>query len=553
MSKPPSADDLATQAAERAIDLALKERYDEARQVIGEAIEAYGRQPALLTELAWIEKFTGDIEGAYALYREALATEPGDTDAIDGYASLLMEQGHFRQALEYLTGLPAEVRDHPATRFRLNDLYTQFGWHAHAAEASGKRDRSWWRTGGPIPIVRRRARAGEEQARKGWYRRSRNLQVLEFTAARARTDSYIRDRGRLRDRWARVTRWVRYGLLYAVVVPLWAILWPVVRALWPATGDGRTALIVTVATLVGWAGLRLMVALDSRITTNWQSWSAVFLHYWTAWTVIAIVGGGAVAGGLAALDTGRAEPHWSDAAGLALIAAPGLVVVGNLLLYGISLVSGARLSAFDGEYPRELMLDRLADILAETTDTRNRDELFRRSGWNWRLETVARTLEHDLAKSLFTGDPATHEWMTERAAGAAEAIRRLKRCVVLAQWDRLDARVREAAAAIASGDLSALRWVAPPSPEVRRRRRWRAVLDGVRTVVVMAVPLATVFVLTPVLGLSGDAGGWAKAVGVAWAVLYLLMSLDPTLRDKVETMKNMAETVKATDPLKPGR
>ncbi|WP_431910118.1 hypothetical protein [Nonomuraea jabiensis] len=77
-------------------------------------------------------------------------------------------------------------------------------------------------------------------------------------------------------------------------------------------------------------------------------------------------------------------------------------------------------------------------------------------------------------------------------------------------------------------------WKRPPSRPERVRDRRQIALGVVRTAVVTAAPLSGVLLLQPILGLDAPILGWAKVVGAGWAVAYLLLSLDPSIRDKVD-------------------
>jgi hypothetical protein len=138
-------------------------------------------------------------------------------------------------------------------------------------------------------------------------------------------------------------------------------------------------------------------------------------------------------------------------------------------------------------------------------------------------------------------DQATNVYATERARGAAEALRQLKRDILMpdsARWDRVAAVVTKDVIALATGDLRDLAWKRPPTPAQVRRSRWKVAGGTVRTLALAALPLVLVLVTRPVLHLDASVSGWAEIVGIAWAALYLLATLDPTLRDKLDTARS---------------
>jgi hypothetical protein len=150
---------------------------------------------------------------------------------------------------------------------------------------------------------------------------------------------------------------------------------------------------------------------------------------------------------------------------------------------------GMRLDAVDEDRPlftrphqvggrREDILDRLLKLLEESTDPGNRNDLRYRSRWIWLLEQAASTVESRLPASLGPYDQATGQWVTQRARGAATALRQLKRHITAPSdrsWDRLTAELHRTIVALTTGDFGTLRWSPPPDPA--------------RTAVFAAVPL----------------------------------------------------------------
>jgi hypothetical protein len=56
---------------------------------------------------------------------------------------------------------------------------------------------------------------------------------------------------------------------------------------------------------------------------------------------------------------------------------------------------------------------------------------------------------------------------------------------------------------------------------------------------VAAVPLGAVIGLQPVLELAAGQYHWAKIVTAGWAVVCLLMSVDPAIREKLEMVRDL--------------
>jgi hypothetical protein len=62
----------------------------------------------------------------------------------------------------------------------------------------------------------------------------------------------------------------------------------------------------------------------------------------------------------------------------------------------------------------------------------------------------------------------------------------------------------------------------------------------------MALPLVAILALQPYLRLTGNTLAWAKVIALGWAALYLLITLDPTVNDKIATARNLIGLVRET-------
>src|SRR5439155_12182653 len=227
---------------------------------------------------------------------------------------------------------------------------------------------------------------------------------------------------------------------------------------------------------------------------------------------------------------------WPTFAGAVLLAAAGMAAVYFFVVGGVRLVGGVGIDRHWRAAPREDVLDELLAILADLAEPHLRNDLDNRAYWLSGLERAASTVEKRLPEKLKLADKATTAWAAERARGAATALRLLKRQIaapVDGTWDRLIAVLRQQTVAVATGDLGKLRWAAPPSAASVRRSRRTTAIAVLRTAVVTVAPLVTVFAVQPLLGLDAGVLRWAKVAGLGWGVLYLLLTADPTLREKV--------------------
>jgi hypothetical protein len=205
--------------------------------------------------------------------------------------------------------------------------------------------------------------------------------------------------------------------------------------------------------------------------------------------------------------------------------------------------------------PREDILDELVNILAYLDSTDLQNDLVTRAWWIGRLEYVASGLEKRLLAQFRFTDPGIRAWAEQRTAGAAAAIRHLQRLLaapVPGTWPVLGRHLRHDAVAIASGNLGTLRWRTPSTTTTPRRSRRQVVAAAARTALFAALPLAAILTVQPLLQLDDKTLGWARLIGLAWAVLYLVISFDATLRDKIEVTSGLTELLtRGGSPLDP--
>jgi hypothetical protein len=189
--------------------------------------------------------------------------------------------------------------------------------------------------------------------------------------------------------------------------------------------------------------------------------------------------------------------------------------------------------------PRASALVGILDLLQDLAIPLRRNELRWRRWWLQRLEQVAYAVEHDLPAAFGVLDQHTTEHLKHRASSAAAALRELKYQMAAAPpgtWKRVEAVLRQDALALATGALGRMRSAEPPHRPTRRRSRRRIAVDVVRIVVFAGLPLGAVFVAQPWLELHETVLNWAKVVGLSWALLYVLLTVDPTMRDKLSTV-----------------
>ena len=147
--------------------LSDQDRHDDARQVISEALAAYGRHPSLLACAAKIEDSADAVNSALYLWREAYRAAPQDIDVVCGLAMcltfVLVQPSNTWQvsdALRVLECFPdqshAEIRTARADVLSSNHssaarVVAAYGRPGDLSGAAARtRRRLWWRSAGPF-------------------------------------------------------------------------------------------------------------------------------------------------------------------------------------------------------------------------------------------------------------------------------------------------------------------------------------------------------------------------------------------------------------------
>jgi hypothetical protein len=68
-------------------------------------------------------------------------------------------------------------------------------------------------------------------------------------------------------------------------------------------------------------------------------------------------------------------------------------------------------------------------------------------------------------------------------------------------------------------------------------------ITAARTIVVAALPLAAVLVAQPFIHTSSSLFNRARIATAIWALLYVLLSLDPAIRDKIGAARDLADLI----------
>lgn len=485
----------------------------DAPALAAEALAAFpeSRHGELLRPLAWALDIWAQADEAALDYYERART--ADPEALLDVLRKLRNIDRPSAVVDLFT-----EASHPSAAQEFADYFRHLGLPALAAgvhDGVAWSRRIWWRSGGPIRPLRRLLYSSEQtimsQAVGRWHGPLRALNSIDgvpasdLAEARAETEHYVLRR-------IRAARWW-WGVLFhlrvlAAATGAWAV-WPLIGTLAPTTS-------VTVSV----AGLIVAGALGATLFRSGLAYG----------TGTAICGSCAIAGaGLLRISPATAAGF----VGVVLLGfAAAIVCRGSYVRLG-AFASNLWVSRIRGALGRGATLDALCDVLDDARP--------RKAGWL--IEQVAQRMERDLPRWYKRAGVAPDAQLNQTLRGAARAVRELRQQMLGSSMDQVNEELRRVARAVMADDLAALRQLPePPAPADERGWKGRALLIS-RTVAVMGLPILAVTALKPVIGLEGDAYRSALLVSIGWALFYLLLALDPTLRDKIETARGLLSSV----------
>jgi hypothetical protein len=549
---------------QRARELLDDEDVPAAREVTQEAMRAWPNRPELLWLLADVEFADGDQQTGISCLAKAVDASGGDVEAIGRQIRALSKERLWRETLIAIEGLPAQVRDHPAVRAAVGDFYNARACHAHAVDGYGdraglsssaraRRRLSWLRSGGPFRFARHRIDSWEESKLLARLRKRRrtsaqldavpNLDSLEAHRLKVRTENAYYEwwyRAELSQAFA------RWGLKWfpAAVLPVWLVLYLTVKSATFLSGTPSevwgtlisAAVVLSLAILLVRSQLRddLTIRGPLRPTPTWFAFLLVLAvlaeiavaegydHYalptsgWWAWVVFGLVVLPAVCASI-------------------LVAAAVATVLTTWWIVRVP-----------REHCQVVLLDTLLYILLEMQSPSRKLDLTWRLLWSRQLEWAARRISRDLLSSDSLSYLGSGDWLRQRSAGWAEALRYMQREIltpVPGRQPKLEARLRHEVQCLATGDLGALAWRRPPPSPSQRTTLARKIIEILRTLLVGVLPLGLVLTAHAVLHFNSAVFQWLSILTGAWALLCLVTIIDPAIRDKIDTARSLVATI----------
>ncbi|MFI0447469.1 hypothetical protein [Actinomadura sp. 6N118] len=534
-----------------ATELDEQGRWLEAVELLRAELTEHGPHPRVLVKLADLEAEKGMECQALEHSAQALALAPDDPDQVVGHVERALTLSYLRQALHVVETRPDDA--HPKIRQVRAAVYRRAGLRALALDAYGDvagldpaarraRRTSWLLTGGPLSLCRDRVRDHDRNCLRLW--RSWSVHHAEIASLPGMGD----------DAATQIQRSLDTYLLG------WARSFSTVTAVWQSWRNAaRRLLLVLVATVVAVAlatGFSVPAALAGTgvaVVSAAAIPLAVFrgqprIPFWTGVrrsVPLVVLWCGAGIGLLRAGDLGQRPIAW--AAGAGLLTAVVLAAVPQAL----NLVATYDLLRREARHPQAAAIDRLLELRADVRCGEGHCPVEQRRALFRHLERTARLIEGPLMGQVSGRDPATRAWVHRHCAAAATAVRELKRDVAAptaSRWEHLEAQLTRTLAALATGNLGELPTVEPGAADLPRPSRFTTAVRLLRAALIAVAPIVMVVAAQPLLDLKPDHYALAKAGAALWALLYLLISLDPTLREKLAAIGDLFAAARGDRP-----
>jgi hypothetical protein len=159
------------------------------------------------------------------------------------------------------------------------------------------------------------------------------------------------------------------------------------------------------------------------------------------------------------------------------------------------------------------------------------------------LEDAAINFEKGFARAIGRTDDTTNAWLLVEINHRAAGIREIKRDVCFPKRDtytQIKDKLEALICAIADGAWAELPTFEPPDISPGRRRR---LIGIVRQVFIAFLPLGILgFTKVANISLDSTIGAYLWTSAIGWAILGILVILDPGFRDRVAAFRDTAES-----------
>jgi hypothetical protein len=550
----------------RAGELLAEGDAQSAREMVREALGTFGRQPDLLWVLADAEFADEDLIAGRECLDEAVAASPRDSASVPRQIRTLRGGGFWRETLAAVRAVPDALRADPLIRAEAGGFYHACACPAHAVDSYGPRRGlpwasrparrwCWMRSGGPFGRLRRKAREWEDMCLQDLRRppayidsisgvEGLNDRQVQRIRAQLETNGY-----RYARRWYgwRALHRAGYRLIPLAVVPVWLVLILIVSLAGFTPGPAGTLGFAAIGAVI--AAIPVVVAVRIILTPAGRYRMEPRYGAVIAFPFIVIAAEIAAGEGYARhfLPAGG----WSAAVILGLVAAPAALLC-LPIAWAVVFIPYLRWSRrTTRQDPLLAAIESLLLVLHDLRSARGYRGIDQRLYHCRHLEFAARCLTRDLLPLSRVSRLGSGTWLARRAAGWAEAIRHVQRQVIASVPDgqrKAEGLLAHDIQCLVTGDLGALAWRDPPSPPPRRATLRRQAISAIRAIVVAVLPLAAVLAAQPFLHASSSLFGWARIATAVWALLYVLLSIDPAIRDKIGAARDLASLMQTAPP-----
>ena len=517
-----------------------------ARALLAAAVDDHARHPLLLLRLARLESQRGDRHSGGALAAEAVSREPGDALTAAIGIQELTAAGYVSTALKTAQNARPAFAANALFRAQAGDLYWSWGFPAKAVAAYGdfdyqpyrrwRRRSSWWRSGSVFRRIRQTAARQEDDLQPEPRRlvpepAGLTALGLDPAVAAAVREDLAAYQVTLTVRGANRPELARAWLDWRYFLPVWTLLMLAVftfaeQRRWPASG---TAGDLAAAAAAAAAAACFYWLVDNLVGSRLTVW-------------LLIVAGCAGAAG-AFMSAGR----WQFTAGLALggSACGGLTV--NAASVVIRAVSRLRLARWQRQNAETVVLDGMLKLIASVSAPLVRRDAGTRQALVDSLELIAVRVQRDFPHAVHSQDARSQRVLANRAQAAAAALRDMKQSAALPDESSRQGVLKQLkglATALARGSFED--WPPPrPAPDEQKVKRplwWHAQQAGRTALLILVPPLAAWFV--PL----AEGLAWLRTVSVIWAILVVLVALDPAIGKRLTRMREVLSLFKDATP-----
>lgn len=486
----------------------------------------------LWSEMAFADGSKGD---GIAYLEEILSMNPNDNETQVEYVKKLGEAGSLRKMLDFTYSMHS---DSPNWLKLVDHCYEKLGWRGHVGarrNCSIVRHPMRWLLRNTIDVVLFRLESAENGRLGDGANSIAVLQGLKFESSDQRitvnemVDRAVISRGRLE------TRRTVTGHIATVCSLVLAI---------------SVALVITA---IRYSPTPAWVFLAVAAFT-----SGMYLLAGKLWSSARTVRGSAIrtgAFGLLVAAFGvyimRAPqaPRWVDYVGLGLFSGSLAVMLGTVANATAEIAYQYRIRRHRRFWPRELVLHELALIVHGTQCDKSWSSPYTPYRWLLSLAKIAETVEFDFAREIDSTDCDNRDWLNQRLRLVAEDFRHLACQVALPathQRGRFVAHLRQQLNGLAANNWSSLRYrkserVAP----IGRRKKMEQICRRLGAAAVPAIAVG-------VIELATDPGpaftNWGVIVVLAWPALYLLVTLDPGVGEKIALAREIVGAASQGSP-----